>query len=67
MAQLRIVVDMKQEKGKRTALNLSINAELKRLMKIQCASDNTDVSKVTEILYVKFLEEQKRKSLEHEP
>lgn len=41
----------------KTTLNLSINAEIKRRMKISCAETGDDVSAVTEALYVKFLGE----------
>lgn len=39
-------------------LNLSMDAEVKRQMKIHCAGSGEDVSEVTEALYVKFLRSQ---------
>jgi len=45
---------MSAENG-REAFNLSINTEVKRLMKIACAESGEDVSDVTEKLYAEFL------------
>lgn len=45
---------MNAENGK-TPLNLSINKEVKRLMKIACAESDRDVSEVTDELYRQFL------------
>lgn len=39
----------------RVPFNLNVNRELKRLMQVQCASDETDVSDVTEYLYRQYL------------
>lgn len=54
----------------RVPWNLSVNSELKRLMKIQCASDGDDISEVTEKLYRDYLKQNKvsiRAAEEKEP
>ena len=51
---------MKAKKDK-TTLHLSVNPKLKRLMKMHCASEGTNVSSVTESLYTDFLDRQKHK------
>lgn len=52
------IIVMATQKGK-VPWNLSVDAELKRLVKIQCAADGTDVSEVTEKLYRDYLKENK--------
>lgn len=46
-------------KNGREALNLSINGQIKRLMKSQCAAEGKEVSEVTEGLYLDFLAKRK--------
>lgn len=41
--------------AERVSFNLSVNRDLKRLMKRQCADDEVDVSDVTEELYREYL------------
>ena len=52
---------MKRDEGHKVPWNLSINAEIKRLMQIRCAEEGRDISELTEELYLKFLKEYEKK------
>lgn len=59
-ALVRILRIMNEANQPKASLNLSINSEIKRLMKIQCAVEGTDVSTVTEKLYARYLKMRKK-------